>query len=264
MKAAITIINDAGGQTCFHELILAIGDSLLELGYQWRSYFGADEYKLSDVNIFVKGDRIEELDEKKINILVQTEQVDNRRPRINHIKKLPWTRILEFFPDQINRPNEVYFPLGYSSFFDTERREYEQKYDYLFFGNPTPDRRAFCKFHHIPCRRGLWGTDRDKVIMETKLNLHIKPNQKPYYFPPLHGMLILCKGKVLLHQKVDGIQSQYTKFTIPFDPVDFKQVASTWLQNDNKRKEYGNSIRKKLMNHHNFNTNFISCVRGIL
>lgn len=264
-------IIECGRKRVFREVSLAFQDALLDMGYKseicnwvhlWNKKYKrrSDDLKPDKFNIYIHGreNNINLGSKKTINICFQTEQLLLNRYKLSNRNK--WDKILEIFPTQINYPNTVYFPLGYSKYFDNNIKQQKEIIDFFTFGANTQHRKQWKKFG-ISCKNS-WGEKRDNFIIQAKLNINLKAYNE-YYFAPIHALLILCKGKVLLQENAKGY-GIFKDYIIPFDKSNFKKISKYWLSNNEKRIEKGKKIRKDLKNNHHFTDYFKEAMRDIL
>lgn len=263
-----------GKMATFCEMAYAIKDCLLNYGYdvEINSYMPRKDLgshlskviydckeseiiKYGKINIFIRGHRVIP-DSNCTNILIQTEQ----NPIYCRDKNI-WAKILEFFPELVD-VNSEYFPLGYSKYFDTMIDNTKEKQDFFFFGSKTTRRRRLCRKFNIPMEH-MWGNTRDELIMATKINVNCKANRK-YFYAPLRGLLVMCKGKILLQEKCNGGYGIYKKYPIIFNEKIFEKVSKKWLEDEEGRKEYGMKVREDLMANHRFEDYFEKAMKGIL
>jgi hypothetical protein len=251
-----------GLKTTFWEAALAVKDALFELGYESDIYiypnqFRADEIEYTDVNVFLHGHRVEP-NSNCMNILIQTEQLHSRCHFDGHGK---WTRVLDCFEEQASHDNTRYFPLGYSRRFDTTTRAKEMR-DFYFFGSPTPYRMQFCHQHGIHFVPKTYSEARDRFIMSSRINVNLRPWSEKYYYAPLHGLLVMCKGKFYMQEVVEGGYGIYRECVVDFSTENFIDVATEWKNRD--REQHAMSVRDNLMKNHGFEHYFAEAVRGLL
>jgi len=262
-----------GKMATFCEMVYAIRDCLLNHGYdvEINNYMPKKDLggklshiiydckeseiiKYGKINIFIRGHRVIP-DSNCTNILIQTEQ------NLTYCgDKNIWTKILEPYPEMVDE-NSEYFPLGYSKYFDT-MIEMEEKQNFFTFGVKTDRRKKLCRNFNIPIEY-KWGDSRDKLIMDTRINVVFNA-YKNYIFPITHGLLIMCKGKILLQEECNGGYGIYKKYPISFNEKNFKEVSRKWLEDDERRKEYGMKVRKELMENHRFEDNFAKAMKNII
>jgi hypothetical protein len=251
-----------GLKATFWEVALAVKDALFELGYEsdihiYPNRFRADQIKYTDVNIFIHGHYVQP-NPNCVNILIQTEQLHFRDHFDNHGK---WTRVLDLFPEQAVEDNSVYFPLGYSRHFDTTVSAKEER-DFYFFGALTPYRKEFLEQHRIYYRTLTYHDKRDRLIMSSRINVNLRPKDVTYFYAPMHGLLVLCKGQLYMQESVEGGYGIYRECVVDFTRESFADVANEWKLRDGK--EYAMSIRENLMKDHRFEDHFCQAVKGIL
>lgn len=246
-----------GNKKVWEDITLSFSDALNEADKECKLFYYENNFRQRDIefgkfNIIVHGNRVIP-PKDSFNILFQTEQ--------HTIRKRGWDIVLESFPKFVRKENHFYFPMGYSKHFDTDIKTEEVR-DFFFFGAiaKSKRRREFFKKHGVyAIRNGIWGLERDKLIMSTRFNLSIHPWQDSYMFPSLRSLLVMCKGKIFLQEECSGGYGPYKDYVIDFTMDNFEKVIEEW-RNDKKRKEYGQYVREELMNKNRFDDNLFKLI----
>jgi len=200
-----------------------------------------------------------------INILIEVDQ-NLRRRDPEYIKEQyhNYTKILDIFKEQATDfPNGEYFPIGYSDAFSlnsTPDSKYTQ--DVLHFGQVIPGwrrERLITKFniHNI----NLFGHSRDQYITNAKINVTLRKHED-YYFAPIHALLILCKGKLLLQEKCSEY-GVYADSIIEFTEDTYLDTVNYWLQNKEARVKFETDARDNLKTHHDMTKYLKEALYGI-
>lgn len=256
----------------FCEFNEAIAQSLIDMGYGNIKIFyyhhadlksGKVKMKFSnDINIISSPQITHEEfilpSNNSIKILIWTEQ-----------SKIPltydkWDLILTFFADLANHEKEVHFQLGYSKAFDNPTLGKVQSHNLFCFGANMPYRLSVCKKFGIHFERFVWGSHRDSLIQNAKLNININAFNRPYYFAKLHALLVLCRGKILLQQQPAGIYDAYRPFITVWNDSNFGSLSKYWLEDDARRIGHEKNVKDLLMKTLDFTYNFKECVKNVL
>ena len=265
-----------GRENSFHELQLAIEDSLSDMGYKTKIFYHDKRVSpkpiifSKDINIVINTQKVNEdivfPKNNSIKILIQTEQSlmgqNGRRKMIYDYSK--WDKVLEFFEENVKEENMVYFPLGYSRFFEGNSTPVKEDIDTFFFGAPT-DRRINLT-RRLGIKRSsdlIWKADRDLMIKRTKVNVNLLAFTKNYSFAPLHCLMVICKGKLFLQEKTSGYGA-YKEYIELFTEDTYFDIIKYWLSHEEERLQRGREVREKLKKDLNFNKSFLNCIKGIL
>ncbi len=188
-------------------------------------------------------------------ILVQPEECWNDREKgfYRHALTVGCDRVLEMYDENVKLkfgyPDVIkYCPVGYSPVWEKNLPEVEEDIDVLFHGSLTPRRKEFARalgtagFNCVFSDK-LYGLEREKKIMRSKVVLNIKAHPK-WSYGPLHCLPTQCQKKFILAEKADGGYgpfipgrhlSEYNGIDDCLAKVDY------WISHEKERKEF--SIR---------------------
>lgn len=274
-KSDLVHIFCLGKRSTFTEFARAISISLNMMGYRNIKVFYMMPATLQhgqvkpswspDINIVVNSRNIFHSnmfpDNDSVKILIYTEQ-----DQIQHTSDRRWDKSLVFFPELVNDKNTL-FRVGYSDAFTTVPDKLTDGHDTFFFGSQTPRRLNVMRtydIYHNKSDKEIWGSDRDLNICSSKMNINLKAFDEEYYFAPIHGMLIICKKKLLFQERCEGNYDIYKPYIVEFDIKEFNKLRSYWL--DNEQLLYSTAINNldMLKRNINFDYNFIECVKDVI
>ncbi|MFW6129881.1 MAG: glycosyltransferase family protein [Atribacterota bacterium] len=197
------------------------------------------------------------------SILIQTEQLWNMREDNFYYVGRNFNRCLENYEEnakiRYGTGNVIFCPLGYSPAFESNIEIEEEIHDCFFFGSRTKRRSEFLKYLNgngikVYCPKMIWGEERDKALLSTKININIKAYDQ-WLFTPTRTLLILCKKKFLLSEKFDGGYGPYVpgKHFIEFNSKhDMLDKAKYYLKHEKERKEFALSAYEDIKNNLNY------------
>lgn len=272
MSKGSVLIAVLGNLKTFRELIDAISATMIKKGYtdikvfnqRWKDIVSTKtKVPWEDINIvIVPSGHIQPIMYPKkdsVKILIMTEQ----QPIIE-VYGQKWDRKLVFFP-KISVDGAVRFPLGYSTQFDNiEKHDQTENADTYFFGALTPHRRSVLRKNNIQFEQQVWGKERDILINKARLNVNILAFAKPYFFAPIHALLVLCKGKFLLQESCQGDYDIYKPYIKEFILKDFQSQKRYWLANEDERLQFSMDARERLKNTLDFDEEFEKATKGLI
>ena len=170
-----------------------------------------------DINVTIKALRkvYPEVGLNGVRVLFQTEELWNRRERGHYDLSAGYGRVLEMYDENVKIPagtqNVRYCPVGYTPTYSMGLPEPEERdIDVLFWGSMTPRRTEFGnrihdKFHDkkIIFHDKLYGEEREKLIMRSKIILNIKAHDK-WSFGPIHVLPAIANKRFVLAEKANG------------------------------------------------------------
>lgn len=185
-------------------------------------------------------------------ILVQVEELWNRRERGHYDLSAGFDKVLEMYDENVKIPagteNVVYCPIGYSPIWEYDLPEVEEDIDVLFHGSITPRRDQFyaslindLQLKNVMFTNQLYGEERAKTIMRSKIVVNIKAHDR-WSYGPLHCLPTQAQKKFMLTEKADGGYGPFIPgiHIAEYDGIDdFKAQIMYWLDHENERKEFG-------------------------
>ena len=268
----ITII---GQRHTFIELAKAIKDSLVVKGYDAKSI-----KIVNHVRRFLENDLTFQIPyDDDLNVVIFAQKLPNERilPKNNSIKICiateqqknrlgiyqGWDKVLQFFPDWITQPNEIYFPLGYSERFIDKSSLSVPRLNLLSFGANTPVRVQLCKQLGIEHVKGIFTEKRGSYITSAKINVNV-PARAEYHFAPLHALLVICQGKLLFQFLWNKPDLLYKSYFIDVNKDNFHKKKKYWLENRAERLQFGLDARERLKKELIFSEQFLHCLKGVI
>lgn len=280
------IVPNSRNMNTFFERSLAVKESLKKMNidssidvYDIKEIFGGHimldckpyDYrrgliKEADLNIYMDGYNFIP-DPKKINICMQTEHLPKKRFDHFVYSIKDWDLVLDLFRDNITENiNHVYFPMGYSKYFDIDIVDNEREnmcvYDSLFFfGEMSPHRDKISKEYGVKTKI-VFGKDRDKMIMQHKAGINI--NRCPllkFYFPAFRALLYFCKGRSFFQEDCAGDYGLFGNLAIKYDQSNI-DILNGFSKNE--LLEMGAKNRRYLMENHKFEDHFYECARDTI
>jgi len=263
-----------GKKDTFIEFIQSICYSLSDMKYtdiscRYYSHSEAFKHKDSipmngDINIVIYSRREFDIDivpnKALMNILIYTEQKE-----IPHNIYKRWDRIIVLFPELVLSDKIHLLILGYSSYFAQGTVDNRKKpINVFFFGSINNYRKHILTKNHIYYEKTIYGKERDDLIRTSKVNINICATSLPYYFAPIHALLVICKGEFLLQQRCIGDYDIYKPYIKLFDLQNITDNIRYWILNKDERTDFKNEALCKLRNTLDFNYNFKECVKGLL
>lgn len=254
MRARIIIV---ANHLVFTELAQMIKHALHHYGVddvviQDDSEVNFDELK-SNFNFVIKAFRPFQHQRLKAGqkVLVQTEEMWNRRERGHYDLSAGFDKVLEMYDENVKIPsgtqNVVYCPIGYSPIWEYDLPEVEEDIDVLFHGSITPRRDQFyaalindLKLEKVVFTNNLYGEERAKAIMRSKIVCNIKAHDK-WSYGPLHCLPTQAQKKFMLTEKADGGYGPFVPdvHIAEYDGIDdFKAQVMYWLENEAERKDF--------------------------
>ena len=277
MKIKNCTIIVIAGWNIFVELANALKCSLEELKIKTKIIDSEKEIPITDMYIVIRAFRnfnTDRLPAESIKILYQTEQLWNRRDKGNYDMGGGYTRVLELFKEntKIERGTEnvVYCPLGYSPVFDTNLPEVQNKENDILFWGVSERRKEVlnkikAKGHNIKSIM-MFGKERDREIMKSKIILSIKGRDQ-YGYTPHRSLLSQCKKKFLLCEKGDCDSHPYEadKHFVEYDGLkDLNDKLNYWLTHDKERKEFAENAYNDIKENHNFTEYLKKSLEGLI
>jgi hypothetical protein len=188
-----------------------------------------------------------------------TEELWNRRERGVYDMCQGYDRALELYKANTKlkgTENVRWCPIGYSPAFELKSPvEIEEDIDILFFGSKTERRKNFekdikkhLKGKVIIFRDGLFGEERDKLILRSKIVTNVKAHDM-WSYGPLHCLLSQCKKKMTFSEKANGGYGPFipNKHFIEYNSVeDFVKKAKKYLENEEERKDFAKRAYKEI------------------
>jgi len=250
------VINIVSIPEVFIELGQAIRLSLSELGHEAEIVI--NDIRYGDVTFFINGNLLWRTPDfipakHSTNILIQAEQRKLGTYQHN------WTRVLELFPELVKTSNSYYFKMGYSKVFDQGTGS-TQRYHRMFFGSKTGRRTKLIDRYQITWLRNVYAAERDAAILATTYNINLRAFPR-YYYAPLHGLLVMCKGKVLFQEECQGGYGIYHNYLKLFNEHNLLDVCNKYDRQ--KLNDLGHDIRAELIKL-NFTESLSQCLKGIL
>ena len=231
----------------FEEVINAFKYSLEELGHS--VYIVDDsENKYGDLNIVIKAFRAYEHSRiHGIKILLQTEELWNRREKGIYDMGNGWKRVLEMYNENLalrNTENVVFFPIGYSKAFEFDIPKQEEDIDVYFYGALTERRRqlgVILESSGLKVRviQNEFGEERNKNIMRSKIVINMKAHDL-WSYGPIHCLSAQCNKKFMLCEHTGIGYGPYIpgKHFAEFkDPDDMIPTIKWWLDHSEEREK---------------------------
>lgn len=256
MKFNICVV---GKKNTFIETSNALKLSLEELGHNVdKITFGKFPpiYIPNEVTIVVMGKAVKlPLSKDSLNIFFCMEQWNKNKVDIEGTRN-QFNIIFDIFKEnnKTYSKNSILCPIGWSPAFETNLTNIKSNNNFFLFGSghPTYRNRWIQKNQNqiIYLRNGIFGIERDKLIMRSKINLMVR-GFNSWLLPPLHMMLIICKKKFLM-------MDQHAEY-YPYEPGKqfkifdkFPQDCSYWLNNHEARREVELSVYEDVKENHKF------------
>jgi len=238
----------------FQEYANAVKLSLEEIGHTVDDVSvgkNPTPYKPNEVVIVIMGKGFKhKFPKDTINILLFTEQWMN----IEKYEKfcVGYDHIFDNFKSVQERRNTIFCPIGWSPAFETDI-PHKNIHNYFLFGSGNPPHRkkwiAKYKNEILYFYHGCFGRERDKNIVESKINLMIS-GAKNWIFPTLHFILVVSKGKFLAcDPHVDYYPYVPGKHVFVFD--EFKECKK-WLKDNEARKDFERKAYEDIKKNHSF------------
>lgn len=195
---------------------------------------------------------------KGIKILLQTEELWNRRERGSYDLSVGYYRVLEMYDENVRIPfgteNVVYCPVGYSPVWETNLPDVEEDIDVLFHGSITPRRK---EFEAAIAKMGLttyftdkaYGLERDALIKRSKIDINIKAHDK-WSYGPMHCLPAQANKKFMLAEKANG---GYGPFKPGVHVQEYNGLADClnkieyWISHEKERKEFSLSAYEDMV-----------------
>jgi len=213
-----------------------------------------------DLNFVIKALR-DYPEERRITgpkILLQTEELWNRRENGHYDLSKGYDRVLEMYDENVAIPsgtyNVVYCPVGYSPVWETHLPDVEEDIDILFHGSLTDRRMTFEKAlaekgYNIIFTCNAYGLERDALIKRSKIVINIKAFDK-WSYGPMHTLPTQANKKFMLSEKADGGYGPFRAgiHMQEYDGVDdcLEKVAY-WLEHEKERKEFSISAYEDMV-----------------
>jgi len=285
MKARIICV--ANGNV-FIELMQMIAYSLDEIllrkkGHKFKQILIQDDTKVSvndpfDLNFIIRAFRPYSpgILAGGPKILFQTEECWNNREQgiYRYALTVECDRVLEMYDENCKlRGTEIvhYCPVGYSPIWEKNLPEVEEDIDVLFHGSLTPRRKMFesairqSGFNTVFTDK-LYGIEREKMIMRSKVVLNIKAHDK-WSYGPLHCLPTQCQKKFMLAECANGgygpfVPNKHLKEYSGID--DCLGKLGYWIFNEKERREFSQSAYKKIVKDCDFTNIFAKAMKGLL
>jgi hypothetical protein len=211
-------------------------------------------------------------------ILFQTEECWNNREKGAYRWELTvgCVRVLEMYDEncKLKDTEKVHYcPVGYSPVWEKNLPEVEEDIDVFFHGSFTPRRAKFCSMLEaagynvkFTVKKGIFGIEREKMIMRSKVVLNIKAHDK-WSYGPLHCLPTQCQKKFMLAERANGGYGpfrpgihlqEYDGLTDCLEKVDY------WISHEKERKEFSVSAYESMLKDCNFTNIFAKAMRGLL
>jgi hypothetical protein len=205
-----------------------------------------------DFNITIKALR-KGFTEQGLNghkILFQTEELWNRREKAFYDLSNGYKRVLEMYDENVKIPvgtkNVVYCPVGYTPTYSMGLPEPEERdIDILFWGGMTERRSRVgadlnerFKDKKIVFGSGIYGKEREELIMRSKIVLNIKAHDL-WSFGPIHVLPAIANKRFVLAEKANGGYGpfkpgrhfkEYNSFENLFSQIEY------WLEREEERE----------------------------
>jgi hypothetical protein len=213
---------------------------------------------------------------KGSKILFQTEECWNDRSRGEYRNDLlnGVDRVLEMYDENCKLNNAAivhYCPVGYSPIWEKNLPEVEEDIDVLFHGSLTDRRKNF----EFAIRRAgftavfsddLYGLERDKMIMRSKVVINIKAHDK-WSYGPLHCLPTQCQMKFMLAERANGGYGPFVPgvHLQEFDGItDCLEKLDYWISHEKERKEFSKSAYENMVRDCNFTNIFATAMKGLI
>jgi hypothetical protein len=209
-------------------------------------------------------------------ILFQTEECWNNREQGHYRSDLlsGFDRILEMYDENVKlKQTEIvrYCPVGYSPVFEKNLPIVTEDIDVLFHGSLTVRRKGFesalrtAGFNCVFSDK-LYGIEREKMIMRSKVVLNIKAHPK-WSYGPLHCLPTQCQKKFMLAEKANGGYgpfvpgrhlSEYNGMDDCLEKVDY------WISHEKERKEFSINAYETMKKECKFTEIFLKAMEGMI
>lgn len=182
-------------------------------------------------------------------ILMQTEELWNRREKKFYDLSSPYGRVLEMYDENVRIPNGthnvVYCPVGYSPVWETQLPEVKEDIDVLFHGSITPRRREFetaiqAMGLNVHFTDNAYGLERNALIMRSKIDINIKAHEN-WSYGPMHCLPAQANKKFMLAEKANGGYGPFKPGVHVQEYSDLSDCLNKieyWISHDEERKEF--------------------------
>lgn len=253
----------------FKELAEALSLSFQELGHDAKAEDWNNRTDFGDLNVVITAHRLfdhrKQLPKGTIKVLLQVEQLWNRREKEVYDKSTGYDRVLELYKAncEIPRGTEkvIYFPLGYSRIFAECMYEKAPVYKGYFFGSMNKRRKRIhqllqSNFDKICFEQESHGALRDNKIHNATINLHVSSHDG-WEHSPLRSLMIQCKGKFLLAEKsMEYLPYHPGKHYVEFNSQEnLIEKFDYWLNHNKEREEFAFTAKEDLRRNHTMTDN---------
>lgn len=260
----------------FKELGEAVKLPLVNIGHDVDIVDDNNIGNFGDMNIVIKAFR--PFNHGRMSgrkILLQTEELWNRRERGIYDLSEGWDRVLEMYPENVRIPrgtgNVVFCPITYSKAYEFNFNEdFEEEFDVLFYGSLTPRRKDILselqkdiKFY---ISDKCFGDERNKIIMKSKIITNVKAHDR-WSYGPLHLLFAQANKKFVLCEKTDGGHEPLIpgKHFIEWRNVnDFKDKVKYYLKNEKERIEFAENVYNDLKANYDYGKYLLEGLKGFI
>lgn len=213
-----------------------------------------------------------------LKILFQTEELWNRREKAFYDLSNGYYRVLEMYDENVKIPvgtkNVKYCPVGYTPTYSMGLPEPEERdIDVLFWGGITARRERVgadlnerFKDKKIYFGSGLYGKEREELIMRSKIVLNIKAHDL-WSFGPIHVLPAIANKRFVLAEKANGgygpfKPGRHFKEYKTFDNL-FSQIE-WWLEHEEEREQFASEALELVKTECYFTPILKEAMKGII